>query len=54
MAAIAGTAGKNRSELIEKMLEKMAHRGWDWHQVIYTLDCNLYYLLIYRFYVDFS
>jgi asparagine synthase (glutamine-hydrolysing) len=34
MAGIAGIAKANKSELVEKMLTKMSHRGWDWHGVI--------------------
>ncbi len=32
MTAIAGIAVKNKSDLIERMLEKMKHRGGAWHE----------------------
>ena len=41
MTAIAGIAGKQKHELVEKMLEKMSHRGWDWHAIVEGEDTTI-------------
>jgi len=33
MAGIAGIAGANRSGLVQRMLDKMTHRGWAWRDM---------------------
>jgi len=33
MAGIAGIAGTDRSGLVQRMLDKMAHRGWAWREL---------------------
>lgn len=34
MAGIAGIANSDNVELVEKMINKMSHRGWAWHDII--------------------
>jgi asparagine synthase (glutamine-hydrolysing) len=41
MAAIAGIVGANKSDLIERMLEKMTHRGWAWRDILEEQETTL-------------
>ena len=41
MTAIAGIASANKTNLIERMLEKMTHRGWAWRDVLEEKETTL-------------
>jgi asparagine synthase (glutamine-hydrolysing) len=41
MAGLAGIARPNKSDLIERMLEKMTHRGWAWHDILEEKETTL-------------
>lgn len=34
MTGIAGIAHSGNANLVEKMINKMSHRGWAWHDII--------------------